>query len=152
MSANLHENSPNEIRVGAHLFRWEEPDIGYIAYGGNLDGPTMAQLSEESRRFTQGKPCVFLLVNMAGAGKVSASARQESARGSRDLNLRGIAVIGASAPLRLISGLVSRAVDLLNGNTDNPTRFFESESEARSWIAARRMRVRQPAGVHDPSR
>lgn len=151
MPANLHDDSANEIRVGSHLFRWEAPDIGYIAYCGNLDGATMGQLSEESRRFTLGQPCVFLIVDMARAGKVSAAARQQSARGSKDLNLRGIAVIGASASLRLIAGLVSRAVDLVNRNTDNPTRFFETEAEARSWIATRRAMVHHPTAPHATS-
>lgn len=151
MPANPCDVSDNEVRVGAHLFRWEAPDIGYIAYCGNLDGPTMGELSEQSRRFTLGQPCVFLLVDMTKAGKVTASARQQSAKGSKDLNLRGIAVIGASTPLRLISGLVSRAVDLLNRNTDNPTRFFETEEEARSWIATRRVLVRQMPAYHGTS-
>lgn len=141
-------DNPHEIRVGAHLFRWEPPDVGYIAYCGNLDAPLMGALSEQSRRFTVGQPCVFLIVDMAQAGKISAEARQLSAKGSVGLNLRGIAVIGAAAPLRMIARLVSRAVDLLSRNTDNPTRFFETESEARAWISTRRSLVRET----DPTR
>ena len=138
-------DSPNEIYVGEHLFRWEPPDIGYICYRGDLDGPAMVALREQSRQFTVGQPRVFMLVQMAYLGKVSMEARKQSAQGGKDVNMRGIAVVGASAPLRLISSLVSRAFDLLNGNTDNPTRFFETESEARAWIAARRTAF-SPAG------
>lgn len=129
---------PHEIRIGAHLFRWEPPDVGYICYHGDLDGESMFALSEESRHYTLGQPSLFLLVDMAHVGRVSTAARQVSAKGGRDLNLRGIAVIGASGPMRIISSLVSRAVDLLNGNRDNPTCFFETESAARHWIAERR--------------
>ena len=141
----------NEVHVGPHLFRWEPPDIGYVSYRGNLDGPVIGELSLASRQFTLGQPCVFLLVDMSKVGKISAEARQESAKGSKDLNLRGIAVVGASTAMRLIAGLVSRAVDLVNGNTDNPTRFFESELEARTWIAARRIMVRPRAASRGTS-
>lgn len=140
-------DNPNEIYVGAHLFRWEPPDIGYLCYRGDLDGPAMIALRDEGRRFTVGLPQVFTLVQMAHLGKVSMEARKQSAQGGKDVNMRGIAIVGASAPLRLISSLVSRAFDLLNGNTDNPTRFFETESEARAWIAARRTALQPPGGL-----
>lgn len=138
MSGSSEDDSQYEVRVDKHLFRWEPPDIGLVRYCGDLDGPTTGLISEKSRRITLGKPRIFLLVDMTKLGKVTAEARQLSAQGSKDLNLRGVAVVGASAPLRLIAGLVSRAIDLVNGNTDNPTRFFETESQARQWIATRR--------------
>ncbi len=138
MSDRSPDNRPQEIRIGAHLFRWEPPDVGYVCYHGDLEGESMFALSEQSRHYTLGRPHLFLLVDMAHVGKVSTEARQVLAQGGRDLNMRGIAVIGATGPMRIISSLVSRAVDLLNGNRDNPTRFFESESEARRWIGERR--------------
>lgn len=139
-------DNPNEIYVGAHLFRWEPPDIGYIRYQGDLDAPAMIALRDRGRQFTVGQPQVFMVVEMAYLGKVSLEARRQSAQGGKDVNMRGIAVVSASAPLRLISSLVSRAFDLLNGNVDNPTRFFETESEARAWIAARRTALQAAGG------
>jgi hypothetical protein len=127
-----------ELSVDEHRFRWDPPDLGYISYSGDVDGESMALLAEKSRRFTVGQPCVFLVVDMAKAGKISAAARKLSAEVWKDLNLRGIAVIGASASMRIIAGLVSRAIGLLNKNTDNPTHFFETELEALNWIATRR--------------
>ena len=135
--------SENEILVGPHMFRWEPPDIGYITYAGDLDGYTMSRLSEEGRRFTLGHPYVFLLIDMSNIGKISAEARRSSATGSSEINLRGMAIIGASAPLRIIAGLVARAVDLMNRHADNPTRFFETEAEARAWIASRRVAIQR---------
>lgn len=132
-----------EVRVGGHLFRWEPPDIGYVSYLGDLQEPAAGEFSARSRRFTLGRPYVFLIVDMAKLGKISAEARKQSAQGSKDLNLRGVAVIGASASMRIVAGLVSRAIDLLNRNPDNPTRFFETEAEARAWIAARRIAIQK---------
>lgn len=135
-------DSKYAVNVGAHWFRWESPDVGYISYTGDVDGASMTLLAEKSRKFTLGSSCVFLIVDMAKAGKISAEARQRSAEGGKDLNLRGIAVIGASTYIRIIAGLVSRAIDLVNRNTENPTRFFDTELEARAWIETRRVGLR----------
>lgn len=129
---------PGEVRVGRHLFRWEPPDIGYVAYKGDLDGEAATELSVRSRVITVGKPRVFLLVNMSQIGQISKEARSASAGGSQDLAIRGIAIVGAAGHIRLIVGLVSRAVELMQPNQDSPTRFFATEAEGRQWIAQRR--------------
>lgn len=143
MTSRTPSEGEQEILVGNHLFRWEPPDIGYVRYEGDLDGPTSLELSERSRVFTLGQPCVFLLVDLSRLGKISAEARRQSAQGGKDLKLRGVAVVSASAAMRVIVGLVSRAIDLMNGNTDNPTRLFETEQDARAWIAMRRAAVKR---------
>src|SRR5688572_16618742 len=130
MPEALHEK-PHELYIGRHYFRWEPPDVGYVRYDGDLDGPMSFELTSRSRPISQGAPYVFLLIDISKIGKVSAEARQHSGKGGKGLNLRGMAMIGASATMRIVVGMVSRAVDLLNGNTDNPTRFFESEAAAR---------------------
>jgi hypothetical protein len=114
-----------------------------VRYDGDLDGEQSLQLTSRSRPISGGAPHVFLLIDISKIGKISAEARKHSGRGGKDLNLRGMAIIGASAPMRIVVGMVGRAVDLLNGNTDNPTRFFESEAAARAWIAERREAVKQ---------
>lgn len=129
---------PIELRVGPHLFRWEPPDLGYISYLGDLDGDSAAALSAASGKITAGKPRLFLLVNLAQLGRISKEARSQSVGGSQDLVIRGIAIVGASAHLRLIAGLVGRAVELMQRKQDAPTRFFATEAEGRQWIDQRR--------------
>jgi hypothetical protein len=108
----------HQFYIGPHLFRFEPPDVGYLRYDGDVDGDLAGAMTK--------------------VGKVSAEARKRSGQGAKDLNLRGVAVVGASAAIRIVSALVSRAIDLVNGNIDNPTRFFETERDARVWIAQRR--------------
>jgi hypothetical protein len=134
-------DAPTELRIGPHLFRWEPPDTGYLAYGGDIDAAAMAEIGAESLKFTRGPPRVFLIVDMAKAGSISAGARKVAAENSAGIAFRGIAVVGASRPLRVLAGLVSRAVDIMHKNKDNPTRFFATEAEARAWIAERRRAV-----------
>ena len=141
MPERLSVDDNIEVHVGAHLFRWEPPDTSYLRYCGDMDGRSMQELVEASRKFTLGKPHIFLLVDLSQSGKVSADARKNSAKGGKDIHLRGVAVIGAPAALRIIAGMATRAIDLLHGNKDNPTRFFEGEAEARIWVASRRIAI-----------
>ena len=116
MSQTPASTDPIEIKVGRHLFRWEPPDIGYVSYCGDLDADAAASLSAVSRQFTVGKPRIFLLVNLARVGQISKEARSSSAAGSKDLSIRGIAVVGAALiPLTYgISGCIG-GVFLLAG-------------------------------------
>jgi hypothetical protein len=135
--------TPVELWTGPHLFRWEPPDVGYVAYNGDVDGPTMATYSEKSRLHTNNKPRVFLIVNSSKLGRIDAEARRLSANGSKGLALRGVAVVGGSRTIRVLSELFVRAIEILNHNPDNPTRFFEDEADARAWIDTRRRELDQ---------
>lgn len=138
MSGGVPANPANEFFVGPHFWRWEPPDIGYLRYDGDMTGELSTELTERSRAFTLGQPIVFLLVDVTRIGKVSAEARARSGQGAKDLNLRGTIIVGASASIRIVVGLVTRAIELVHGNKENPTRFFDTEAEARAWIAQRR--------------
>ena len=127
-----------EVHFGPHLFRWEPPDLGHILYDGTVDGAMVNALYAQTRRFLLLQPRVFMLVDLTRLSRISAEARKLSAEGSKGLNLRGVAIVGASPLMRVVAGLVSRAVELMGNRADNPTRFFETEREARAWIAARR--------------
>lgn len=138
MTEHRSVDAPFEIRVGAQLFRWEPPDTGYVTYSGDLDGPTVTAFTGEVSKFTSRQPRVFTIVDVSKVGRVNADARKASARGGKDVPMRGIAIVGASAHLRIISSLVSRAMDALFRDIETPTRFFQTEAEARAWIAERK--------------
>lgn len=139
------EDSPREIHFGPHLFRWEPPDLGHLIYDGSVDGAMVTSFSQQARPLLIGRPHLFMLVDVTRLAKLSAEGRKASAEGSKDLDLRGTAVIGASPVVRVLAGLVGRAVALVNNSSDNPTRFFDTEREARAWIAARRSEVHRNA-------
>lgn len=127
--------------MGSHIFRWEPPDLGYLSYFGDLDGQAAAELTEKTTQITRNQPYVFLLVNLSHIGSVSREARRNSATGSNGIAFRGTAIVGASTPIRILATLVARASDLLSHNVQNPTRFFETEAEARAWIDKRRRAI-----------
>jgi hypothetical protein len=61
--------------------------------------------------------------------------------------VRGLAVVGASFPIRAILSLVVKAIHILHKVAHNEVRFFETESEARAWLAERRAVVLAEGGA-----
>jgi len=138
MSAPGVVDVPMEKRIGPHLFRWEPPDLIYIAYFGVVDGDTMSAMNAESRQVGAGRKRLFILADMSRVGQSTKEARHRAAEGSKGMPLRGVALVGASAPQRIIAGLVTRGIAILSRNHENPTRFFETEAQGRAWIEQRR--------------
>lgn len=135
-------DEPHEIAVGRHLLRWEPPDTMFITYHGDLDVEAFRRITEVSRPLTVPRPYVLILIDMSDVGRISAETRRHSPEGARGVTFRGIAIYGASPLMRTVSALVARATDILTGNTDNPTRFFANEAEARAFLDERRRALR----------
>jgi hypothetical protein len=126
-----------EFRVGEHLFRWEPPDVTFLAYVGDVDGDSAHRLAQIARKFTIPRPYIFALIDLSRVDKITAGARKSATEDSVGVPMRGVALFGASRAIRVLTSIVARAVDLIHGG-DNPTRFFATEAEARAWIAERR--------------
>jgi hypothetical protein len=131
---------------GEIIYRWEPPDTSFITYIGHITGDHMRKLVEVSSPFSAGKKYILLLVDLSRLDHVSREAREISKAQSRKgpaaqggpTPLRGIATFGASFHFRAIANIGMRAYNLLTGQTDNPTRFFDTEAAARAWLAERR--------------
>lgn len=145
MSGSSAGDRARDIYFGPHVFRWEPPDLGCLVYDGYVDGAMVKSLAAQTREFLLGVPRVFMLVNVSRLTRITAEARKLSAENSKGLNLHGVAIVGASPLMRVVAGLVSRAVELLREHRDNPTRFFENERDARAWFAVRRGEMEQSA-------
>ncbi len=141
MRESFTGDSVRELFFGPHRFCWEPPDLGHVVYSGYVDADMVQSFAAQARPFLLAQPLLFMLVDVTALTKISAEGRKMSAESSKGLQLRGVAIVGSSPSLRVVAGLVSRAVEILSGNTENPTRFFDRETEARDWIAHRRMTI-----------
>lgn len=59
---------------------------------------------------------------------------------NRERKLRGVALHGASAPIRALMTLQIRALEFLNRRSTVPIDFFKDEARARQWIEELRAR------------
>lgn len=48
MLARSADDSACDLRFGPHVFRWELPDLGHVIYDGQVEGPRVASLNEET--------------------------------------------------------------------------------------------------------
>jgi hypothetical protein len=103
----------------------------------------MSAIIEEGRKLaaSSGRP-PFWLNDMSELGHVPSETRKLLTRSDLLPNLKGVAVIGASLPQRVIARLVLHAARLAYPDQPlPPVRFFASEAEARAWIAEARLEL-----------
>ncbi|MDI1430432.1 STAS/SEC14 domain-containing protein [Polyangium sorediatum] len=119
----------------------EEPDLIVWRMIGHVSGDDIRRLFDVQQRFCEGWPHAFVLVDVRRAEHFTPEARRIAAEGPAGgavvLPIRANAVVGASFHIRVLGTLVSRAAALLNPTNTAPLRFFETEPEARAWLAER---------------
>ena len=103
----------------------------------------------------------FLLIDHRQVGPSGPEVRRCMAEWARGHKIDGIAIVGASLPMRTVSVLLIRGIALLYSRPDLIERvaFARSEAEARAFLAERRARLdatttrpaRAAPGPHDGS-
>lgn len=118
----------------------EPPDIFVWTLVGDVDVNVMRELADTQERLSKGMP-IFVLLDVTNLASVSADARKEGVR-KRDVNVGGMAYVGASFHIRVLATLVDKAASVLHRKNVVPARFFSSKAEALAWFAERREELR----------
>jgi hypothetical protein len=134
-------NTPesSEQYLGKHILRFEPPDAYRIALIGVVSGKEMADYNVEIARYAEGKRWLLAICDMTRTASFTPQARRETLH--LPLNVRGVAVFGVSAKLRLPLTIVYKAFTLVRRNINTPLGFLENEAEARAWIDQRRREI-----------
>jgi hypothetical protein len=123
----------------------EEPDVAHWRLVGDVTPDDIRGIYEVQTKFCEGKPYIFVLVDVSEIRSISADARRIAAEGPKIGNLvlpvRANAVVGASFHFRIVGTLIAKAAKLIHRSRENPTRFFENAAEARAWFAERRLEI-----------
>ncbi|HSN88192.1 MAG TPA: hypothetical protein VL025_15645, partial [Thermoanaerobaculia bacterium] len=77
-------------------------------------------------------------IDLSELDSIPAAVRKEAAGTLKDLPLYGTAIYGASLAARVVAKLLLTAVNLVRADRKNPVQFFETEADARGWLASRR--------------
>jgi hypothetical protein len=129
-----------ENSVGPHTTYFEEPDIIFMKAVGYMSVEDGTELLRRQTEFARGRSHAFFLIDMTELEGFSPEVRRRVAEMLKDSPLRGMASYGASLKARVAAKLIITAINLFSAEGRlNPMHFVATESEARAWIARRRV-------------
>lgn len=114
--------------VGAHIMRFEPPDLVCARIVGDLSADDVAALARTYRR-APGR--LYSIIITSELGSISSAAK----KAVRDIPVaHGVAIVGASRQMQLVISLLNKVLMIANLGKNNPITFVETEEEARRWV------------------
>lgn len=126
-------------RVGPHQMRIEEPDTLHIRLYGVVEREHFEIFFRTIMDAVPPPTPLYVLRDARNGGEVTAQARRFIARQVDIARVAAIVTFGASFHGRTIITMLNKAMRLFNKNAPTVV-FFDSEAEARAWIATHRNR------------
>lgn len=130
--------TPMDAAIETSTVTFEPPDTTVWRFRGDVSEDLMRALTYHEKRLIETRPYVLKLVDMRLAGNIGSGARKAGAAKVHDVPVQAVAIFGANFAVRVVANLVIRAGCILRNIETVPTRFFETESEGRSWLEQRR--------------
>lgn len=127
----------NQDAASEIIVAWEPPDLLLMQYRGHLTAAHIERAVAESKRCIGEQPYHIALLDISKLQGMTPEARKIAVASSDAVNIRGVAVIGASFHFKVLGRLLGRAAQLVYRAKDNPLEFFDSEAEARVWLKER---------------
>lgn len=126
-------------RIGPHWAEFEPPDILHIHYGGDV---TLEHFKVFDAMVLAVPPPtrVYILRDARKGGLVTPEARAYIATQVDVTRIASMVTYGSSFQTRTVSTMLAKAVQRLKPEAATP-QFFETETEARAFIAAHRQAV-----------
>lgn len=132
-----------QFAIGPHQIEIED-DVFLVRWRGNDPelGP-LVQVYERLGRFIAERGYALALFDLRLAGIPGNELRRYAGQWVRQQkpNTVAFASYGMNAPLRALMVLINRAVALFQGPGPVLAALFNSESEARAWLAVQRARL-----------
>lgn len=126
-----------QLQVGRHTISFEPPWLVNYVVRGALSADEMLRFAAFVDEHASGCSFVLALADLRELGAVPVETRRTAAYSIPRFPYRGMAFHGGSFQARIITKLVLGAARLLARDDQNPVRFFDTEGEARAWLAER---------------
>lgn len=125
--------------VGKHAIRFEPPDIVFSRPDGDMSAAEMRQIMELVALLPEPEKGLFGIIDASKAGRSDPAAVKMPDVRALSRKHRAVIYINARFYQRTLVGIFQRANKLLKVAPDNgPIHFFDTEAEARAWIAEQR--------------
>ncbi|MFW5875431.1 MAG: STAS/SEC14 domain-containing protein [Myxococcota bacterium] len=125
-----------EIQVGSHRVADEGDSMASIEFGGSPDELEMDEIMSHLVRMRAGG-ATYILIDFSRVDTLSAEARRVIGERSRDVDVKALAMYGASFHLRVIAKLVNAAIAMFKKDAV-AQEFFSQREEAVAWLQSRR--------------
>jgi hypothetical protein len=139
IATDIRRNDPANRVAGKHVTYFEEPDIIYLKFNGEVSNDEGFELLRRQLGYAEGRSRIFFLIDGENLEKIAPEARKAVAESLKEIPLHGMCVFAAPLKAKVITKLIITAVNLFRKDSSlNQVAFFDTEQEARDWIAARR--------------
>lgn len=129
---------PQPHQVGQHSFHVEE-DVVFVKYVAGVSLDELKQMDAIVDPVVQTLPSIYLVYDVSQAGLMTPEARRYAAERSKNLRCYAIVIYGTTLFTRAAIALVLSAARLIAKQIPE-TVYVNSDSDARLWIAAHRLR------------
>lgn len=130
---------PANFVAGKHITYFEEPDIIYMRFGGEVSNADGFELLRRQMEYAGGRSRIFFLIDAEHLEKIEPDARKAVAESLKDIPLHGMCVFAAPLKAKVLTKLIITAINLFRKDSGlNQVAFFDTEQEARNWIESRR--------------
>lgn len=119
----------------------------YYVVRGSLSADELIAITAFRDEHAPGSPFLLVLGDLRELGAIPVESRKVAAHRLGQFPYGGIALFGASFQARVLAKLVLGAARLLGRDDRNPVRFFDTEAEARAWLAERARELASASGA-----
>ena len=112
------------------LVTFEAPHTIVLKLRGEPTSEEIKGLLEQTHPIAEGKDKLYLLADLADLKNLPPKTRETIASGGPFPTYDKLAVVGASARIRMLSALILKLLPVIK-----KSRFFNTEEEARAWLA-----------------
>lgn len=127
-------------RVGPHILEIEPPDVAHVHYDGDVELEHFKAFDDIISAIPP--PIrVYILRDARRGGFITPEARAYAAKKVDVARVAAVVTYGSSFQARTVVAMMNKAVKLINSvNSGAGAVFFDSEQQARAWIAEHRVR------------
>ncbi|MRG96234.1 STAS/SEC14 domain-containing protein [Polyangium spumosum] len=125
------------LEIGPHHARFFPPDLVRVRWVGTASAEVIDALFQWSDELV-GDARYFVIADVTNLDAVGPATRKAAAADTRSIHIAGIAFVGASAYMRALMVLFTKALGLFYGEDKFRAAFFDEEAEALAWVNATR--------------
>lgn len=132
-----------EWKFGAHVVRYEPPDVVVATFNGPINLDEMKRAVEVYGEVARHGP--YYMIAQIGESQLQADARRYLSENGRADWFKGAIYVGADMVQQTFGKVIALGM-LFTGKTRFETTFVKTLPEARAWVEQHRIKARKKSG------